>query len=60
MHKEDKSRRKYYTTRKLERGRKITFTWRGRRDLGDEMSSLACRWLDVDDALGSSNWRAKI
>ena len=60
MHKGEKYKRNDYFIRKLKRGMKITFTWRGKRDLGDEMSPLACRWLDVDEALASSNWRAKI
>ena len=38
----------------------ITFTWRGERDLEGEMSSFSCRWLDVDEALASCNWSAKI
>ena len=60
MHKEEKYKRNDYFIRKLKGEKNVTFTWRGKRDLGDEMSSKACRWLDVDDILASSNWRAKI
>ena len=60
MHEEEKSKRNDYFIRKLKREKNVTFTWRGKRDLGDVMSSQACRWLDVDGALASNNWRAKI